>query len=624
MFRLVLISAVVLLLGAVPAQAAVDLSPCDDPPDTLCGSIDVPLDRAHPGAGTIPIFFALVKHSAPGPAAGTILASHGGPGVSTTGEAGFFRFLFEPLLDRRDLLLIDLRGTGRSGAIECDGLQHAIGDVVTALRACGKQLGAASSLYGSGDRADDIEAVRNALGIERFDYYGLSGGGLQVQAYAARYGSRLRTAVLEAPYRAGFDDAFQSPVADALVRSAVLVCKRSPSCRANDRDPERTLRGLLEQVRRAPVSGTAPDSDGHPHRVVVDEARVIDLLADTSGGYLDHSEISAAARALERGDEAPLLRLAAEIDFPAFVDQGDPRFYSDGDYVATFCTDGVFPFSPTASEPVRRSQYETAIARLPRNAFAPFTVSGWMGSRVPVADTCVPWPAAPARAAVPPGATFPAVPALAVAGDLDVSVPSSAVGAVAARFPRAQMVEVAGVGHVPSFRSSCARELIVRFIETAAPVDASCAARFNPAYGVGRFVRRAAEADAPPADRGDRSCVLDRRVVAMAWAAAYDAIQRSSRMSGEGSGVGLRGGTFTTDFNAFTYDRVRFASDVAVSGSGHVDWDSGEVTLDLTIDGPGREDGTLHIEGKAFPHTESLRARGAIGGRRVAVLLPTA
>jgi hypothetical protein len=185
-------------------------------------------------------------------------------------------------------------------------------------------------------------------------------------------------------------------------------------------------------------------------------------------------------------------------------------------------------------------------------------------------------------------------------------------------------VQALNIGHVVGPTDDCTVGIVTRFVQAAAPVDASCAARFNPAYGVGRFVRRAAEADAPPADRGDRSCVLDRRVAAMAWAAAYDAIQRSSRMSGEGSGVGLRGGTFTTDFNAFTYDRVRFASDVAVSGSGHVDWDSGEVTLDLTIDGPGREDGSLHIEGKAFPHTESLRARGAIGGRRVAVLLPTA
>ena len=87
------------------------------------------------------------------------------------------------MLDRRDLLTIDLRGTGRSGAIDCPDLQHGVGDQGRRLRACGaaaRRRGVA--LYGSGDRADDIEAVRAALGIPRFDYYGMSGGGLQVQA----------------------------------------------------------------------------------------------------------------------------------------------------------------------------------------------------------------------------------------------------------------------------------------------------------------------------------------------------------------------------------------------------------------------------------------------------------
>ena len=493
MSRSLLIAAFLLLLLVPTAQGDL-LEPCDDPPDTLCGSIDVPLDRADPGAGTIPVFFALVKHSAPGPAVGTILASEGGPGFSSTAATGFYADLFAPLLDRRDLLTIDLRGTGRSGAIDCPDLQHGVGDQVDALRACGRQLGGAASLYGSGDRADDIEAVRVALGIPRFDYYGISGGGLQVQAYAARYGKRLRTAVMDAPYRVGFDDAFQSPVAGALVRSAVLVCRRSPSCDAADPHPRRTLRALLERVRRTPVSGSALDADGNAHDVVVDEARVIDLLADTSGGYLDASEISAAGRALAHGDAAPLLRMAAETDHPWFVDQGDPRFYSDGDFAATFCTDGVFPFAKTAPEATRRAQYDAAVARLPRRAFAPFAVPAWLGSHVAPADDCVVWPAeSHAHPAIPPGAAFPAVPALALTGDLDVAVASESVRAVAARFPRAQFVSVANAGHVTAFDSDCARELIVRFVETAAPVDARCASRFNPTYGVGAFPTRAAD-----------------------------------------------------------------------------------------------------------------------------------
>jgi pimeloyl-ACP methyl ester carboxylesterase len=594
------------------AASGTTLSTCDDPPDTLCGSIDVPLDRRHPEAGTIPIFFAVVPHRAAGPAAGTILASEGGPGSSSTAAAGFYAWLFDPLLDRRDLLLIDLRGTGRSAAIDCPDLQHGIGDAEVARRACGEQLGASASLFGSADRAEDIEDVRAALGIPKLDYYGLSGGGLQVQAYAVRHGGRLRTAVLDAPYRAGVDDTFQSPTATALVRSAVLTCERSPSCHRADRNPRATLERLLARVRAQPVAGGALDADGAPHDVVVDEARVVDLLADTSGGYLDASEISAAARALAHGDRAPLLRMAAETEHPWFADQGDPRFYSDGDFVATFCTDGRFAWDKSAPEPARRAQYEAAVAGLRRSVLAPFSVPAWLGSHVTPGPDCLSWPQpSPAPPPVPAGARFPQVPALALSGDRDVAVPSENVRAVAERFPRGQFVSVAGAGHVTAFDSECAGGLIVRFIETAARVDARCAARFDPPYGVGHFTRRA----------GHRR----RAVARAAWAAAYDAIQRAFRMGGD-TGAGLRGGTFALagDWPVvdLDYDRVRFASDVAVSGHAHVDFDEGGIAADLVVD--GEVDGRLRIEGRLFPHTAPLTARGTLGGRPVAVLVPTA
>src|SRR5262249_30564917 len=151
--------------------------------------------RSHPAAGTIPIFFAVVPHSDPGPALGTILASSGGPGIATTGD-GRFPFIFNGLQDERDVLLIDLRGTGRSGAIDCPDAQHGIGEERDAVRACGAQLGAAASRYGSADRAEDVEAVRAALGIPKLDYYGISAGGITVEAYAARHPDRLRSVIL--------------------------------------------------------------------------------------------------------------------------------------------------------------------------------------------------------------------------------------------------------------------------------------------------------------------------------------------------------------------------------------------------------------------------------------------
>jgi pimeloyl-ACP methyl ester carboxylesterase len=605
------------------------LAPCDDPPESLCGSIEVPLDRSQPAGPTTPVFFSVIPHGEPGPLAGTILASAGGPGFSSSAE-GFFPFLFGPLLDHRDLLTIDLRGTGRSAPIDCGALQHGEGALLDAIGACGAQLGAAASRFGSADRAEDIEDVRAALGIPKLDYFGLSGGGLQAQAYAVRHGDRLRTLVLDAPYRVGFDDAVQSPSVTALLRGVELICRRSPSCDAADPRPLRTLRGLIARVRRHAVAGTALDADGEAHRVVVDETRLVNLLADPSGGFLDLSEISAAGRALERGDAAPLLRMAAETDFPSFFDAGDPRFFSAGDFYATFCADGSFPWDEWAPEPTRRSQYDAAVTALPRGAFAPFSVGAWERSLVATADICVPWPARThVEPPIPAGARFPAVPTLVLTGDLDAAVPSESARAVARRFPRAQLVTVANAGHTATQSSGCARGLVVRFVDSAAPVDADCASRFNPTYGVAAFPRDAAHARVPAIDPtgGDRSRRRDRRVAGMAWAAAYDAIQRSFRMFGD-HGAGLRGGSFSlggTDTTLdLSCDGVRFTRDVAVDGTAHIDFETGKVDAVLEVDGPGARDGRLRIAGPLFPHAAPLPARGELGGRHIAIVVPTA
>ena len=88
----------------------------------------------------------VVPHRDAGPAAGTILASEGGPGFSSTAAADGYAWLFDPLLDTRDLLLIDLRGTGRSAAIDCPDLQHGVGDAGrrdARLRGAARRLGLA-------------------------------------------------------------------------------------------------------------------------------------------------------------------------------------------------------------------------------------------------------------------------------------------------------------------------------------------------------------------------------------------------------------------------------------------------------------------------------------------------
>jgi hypothetical protein len=51
-------------------------------------------------------------------------------------------------------------------------LQQGGADFFDAVRSGGERLGTRSDLYGGAEVAGDIEAVRAALSVERFDCYG--------------------------------------------------------------------------------------------------------------------------------------------------------------------------------------------------------------------------------------------------------------------------------------------------------------------------------------------------------------------------------------------------------------------------------------------------------------------
>jgi hypothetical protein len=238
-----LATAVFVIALASPARSAASTPvptfvTCDPFPGipATCGTVDVPLDRAQPAAGTIPIYFELDRHSdSSRPSLVAIVPSIGGPGVSNTFFRGLWLSVFGPLLDRRDLLVIDDRGTGRSAAVDCPALQHFVGEPASAVRACGAQLGAASSRYGSGDVADDIDAVRAALGIDKIDYYGGSFG--------------ARTRLGRARYPCG-----RSPRTTPPAQARACVPPSSGNGRPPDRSPPSSPRSLLA----TPMLSTTP------------------------------------------------------------------------------------------------------------------------------------------------------------------------------------------------------------------------------------------------------------------------------------------------------------------------------------------------------------------------------
>ncbi len=601
----------------------------------VCGFVNVPLDRDHPQQGMIPIYFELYSHSNPGSAESAILVNFGGGGaLSTTGLRGTALFLFANNLDVHDLLLIDDRGRGLSGAINCPELQHGTAPLDQAEAACAAQLGNAASLYGTGDVAHDNDAVRRALGYDKIDFFGLSYGGNDVTAYATRFGNHLRSIVLDAPAGTPSLHPFGFPHyrAQAEPRMVRLDCLRSPTCSRDHPFPIADLDGLIFTIRSRPVEGDAYDANGNLQHVRIDEEALLNyVIHNPTGNFTSTGEVLAAASSLWRGDSQPLLRLGAEGSFPLVGDSGDPTFLSAGAHRATGCSDAHQPWDWDAPVPEREQQYLDALASLSPFEFAPFSKSAAASLAYDSNGKQCLWWEEPTRSSpvAPPHATYPHVPTLVLDGDMDDMVPIAETSKVAALFHASAFVTVAEAGHGTVFWTQCAVNLASQFIQSFQVGDTTCSHTPEHVWpAVGRFPLLAKDARPAEVDTEGYNQVgmAERRVVTVAVAAATDALQRS--IVGSGAGVGLRAGTFHTDYGlAWTTNLTdcAFAQDVTVSGT--VVWGADQsFVADLNVSGSGTAGGNLHVEGtwQAPGPVGNFKVTGTLGGRQVAALLPEA
>jgi pimeloyl-ACP methyl ester carboxylesterase len=623
------------------------LEPCKAAePDGMCGTVTVPLDRTDPSKGTIDLFFLYFPHRDPAPTSEAILVTEGGPGFSVTQDQfirGFYPQIFKPLLDTRDLILLDQRGVGKSAAVNCPHLQHGVSPIRTSIRECGEQLGATASLYASDNVALDVEAVRAALGIDQLDFYGGSNAAVDIQAYAARFPQHLRSAVLDSPVTAVGTDPFDPYSPRGWLRAAKLICSRSQSCSAEHRKTQKTIAWLARRLRRHPLEGVGQDASGERRHVRVTEGVLLwSLLGSDAGGYVAPSEVGAAAAALRRGDRRPLLRLAAENVGPFFGDEGKATNYSAGENFARYCNDNPMPWDKSAPRSVRKAQFEAAKAALPKDEFDPFSIAGWLAPLPtgPIGpDACIDWPAPSYNipSPIPAGSQLPgSVPALILTGDIDLSTVTETAGLVAGAWPNSKLVEIANSGHHTATplggRNQCSDAIIVGFIAELTLGDTGCASKVGSVLpSVGRFPERAAQAREAKRAHGDHSTATDRRVTTVAVAAVTDAFRRNFLFGDAAPGVGLRGGTFDTSFNdagnglVSELDKLRFARDVAVSGRSRYGFASELIRAKVHVRGPKGERGRLRISGLwfAFFHdATSFKVHGKLGGHRVDLRVP--
>jgi pimeloyl-ACP methyl ester carboxylesterase len=576
------------------------LHPCAVTARALCGTVERLWEPADPSAGEVRVGFAFVPaRDTSRPALGTVVPHEGGPGYSTTGTGESYAQMYGPLLGRRNLLLVDQRGTGLSKPVSCPALQDLTIAYRVAAGRCGRALGARADDYTTARSADDLAAVVRRLGLGPVDVYGDSYGTFFAQVFTGRHPRLVRSLVLDSAYPTYGESAWYPTQGPAMRRAFDLVCRRSAPCREAGRPFVPTLRRVLRIVRTRPWTGVSHDADGVRARVSVDGPTLVAVAFGATYTPAFYREMTAALRSGLQGDRAPLLRLVAEA-LGGGTDAGDPVDYSEGLDAAVACHDYPQLYDMTAPPgAVRERQYANALDERTRRhpgTYGPFTVREYAASDWQELDWCTRWPVAPrSNPAAPPrprGGHYPRLPVLVLSGELD-SITTAAEGRLVARqFPDARQVLVANSFHVTAVGDvdDCAQRLVRAFVESPGSTGRrlrACARRVEPVRAPGIFAQRLT--DLRPA-RSPRPVPLAIRRTGPAAAATVADLQDRWWNNYSGKGFGLRGGTWTyagDDTVVFDLTAVRLLAGTAVSGRAVWDRYGERMDVDLRVRGSG-------------------------------------
>ncbi|MCY1041954.1 alpha/beta fold hydrolase [Corallococcus sp. bb12-1] len=232
------------------------------------GTFSVPVRHGHPKGPRLTLRFVRFPATGKARAAAPIVYLAGGPGGSGIDAASGPRYeLFLALRELGDVIALDQRGTGQSEP-ERKGLERAwsvpweepmdearltmalrqaLAEAAPAWAAAGVDVGA----FNTEESVEDLESLRQALGVPRLRLWGISYGTHLGIAYLKRHAARVERAVLAGIE--GPDDTWKSPAqAEALLArwEVRLQARGQPDLRAR---LGRVLEALKTTPRRVPL-----------------------------------------------------------------------------------------------------------------------------------------------------------------------------------------------------------------------------------------------------------------------------------------------------------------------------------------------------------------------------------
>ncbi len=328
----------------------------------LCGTYPVWENREEKSGRKINLHVVVVPALAEDPAPDPIFIFAGGPGDSATnGAAGWAED--RALRSRRDIVLVDQRGTGSSHRLDCK-VPEDPADVQAyfeptlppaEVRRCRAELEKTSDLtqYTTSIAMDDIDEVRQWLGYDKINLEGGSYGTRAGQVYMRRHGEHVRAAILVGV--AGMNQylpLFHARDGKQAVDRLLDTCAADAACRTAFPDSkaelEKVLTGLDTNRGKATVKSPV---DGKPVAVTIPRDIFAEQLRFTLYNAYSASATPYVVHRAAAGDFEPFARLSMlwEPDFRGIL--------AFGMHLSVTCAEDVPFVRPEVIEPAVAGTY---------------------------------------------------------------------------------------------------------------------------------------------------------------------------------------------------------------------------------------------------------------------------
>jgi amidase len=298
-----------------------------------CGYVTVPEKRGESGLalGDKTIQLGVVRVRSTSKTPGTpVVKGEGGPGgpglfMVATPSVPFMK-LYAPMLANHDLVFFTQRGTrGAKPELNCeafDAVQYEAAlkgwtqeekeaQYSATVQQCADAAvsqGIDLSAYNSDENADDVNAIRETLGYDKINYYGLSYGTLLGQYVMRRHPDILESVILDGNVPAEITQYSQVVDIQKSFKRVFAACAADAACNAAYPDLENVFNSVIADLKANPAPIEITQSDGTTATLKVDHLAAMGGLF--IGIYGGGRKVPAEIYALKDRDYATLVKLA--------------------------------------------------------------------------------------------------------------------------------------------------------------------------------------------------------------------------------------------------------------------------------------------------------------------------